>query len=79
MTTKSTDQSQEPIQEELYKKREKIYPREVHGIFALLRNLTMVTLLGLYYGLPWINWDNHQSILFDLPERKFYIFGFTFC
>ncbi|OOZ41165.1 cytochrome c oxidase accessory protein CcoG [Solemya elarraichensis gill symbiont] len=78
MTTKSKDQSQEPIQDELYKKREKIYPREVHGIFALLRNLTMVTLLGLYYGLPWINWDNHQSILFDLPERKFYIFGSTF-
>lgn len=74
MTSNTTD----PSQDELYKKREKIYPREVHGIFALLRNLTMVTLLGLYYGLPWINWDNHQSILFDLPERKFYVFGFTF-
>ena len=77
MTTRATE-NQEPIQDELYKKRQKIYPREVHGIFAMLRNLTMVTLLGLYYGLPWINWDGHQSILFDLPERKFYIFEWTF-
>jgi len=62
----------------LYKKREKIYPREVHGIFANLRNLAMITLLGLYYGLAWVDWDGHQSVLFDLPARKFHIFGWTF-
>jgi cytochrome c oxidase accessory protein FixG len=28
--------------------------------------------------LPWVNWDGHQSVLFDLPARKFYIFGLTF-
>ena len=62
----------------LYKKREKIYPREVKGIFANLRNGAMVFLLGLYYALPWLNWDGHQSVLFDLPARKFYIFSWTF-
>jgi cytochrome c oxidase accessory protein FixG len=62
----------------LYKKREKIYPREVHGLFANLRVIAMVVLLGLYYGLAWINLDGRQSVLFDLPERKFYIFGWTF-
>ena len=67
-----------PIEQELYKKREKIYPREVHGIFAVLRNLAMAALLGLYYGLAWIDWNGHQAVLFDLPARKFYIFGFTF-
>ncbi|MFM1891143.1 MAG: hypothetical protein RLZ44_220 [Pseudomonadota bacterium] len=69
---------QAPIEQELYKKREKIYPREVHGIFAVLRNLAMVALLGLYYGLAWINWNGQQVVLFDLPARKFHIFGFTF-
>ena len=67
-----------PVEQELYKKRQKIYPREVHGIFALLRNLAMLALLGLFYGLCWIQWDGHQAVLFDLPARKFYIFGLTF-
>ncbi|NNJ64934.1 MAG: cytochrome c oxidase accessory protein CcoG [Xanthomonadales bacterium] len=35
-------------------------------------------LLGLYYVLPWININGNQSVLFDLPARKFYIFGMTF-
>jgi len=63
---------------DLYKKREKIYPREVHGIFATMRNLAMVALLGIFYVLPWFDYDGHQAILFDLPARKFYIFGWTF-
>ena len=75
--TKSTEPDAQ-IDDLLYKKREKIYPREVSGIFALLRNVAMVVLMGLYYGLPWLNWDGRQIILFDLPERKFYIFGATF-
>ena len=70
--------SDDEVAQTLYKKREKIYPREVHGIFAAMRNLAMIVLLGLYYGLPWLKWDGHQSILFDLPARKFYIFGWTF-
>ena len=68
----------EDVEQTLYKKREKIYAREVHGIFANLRNLAVAVLLGLYYGLPWLPWEGHQSVLFDLPARKFYIFGWTF-
>ena len=68
----------EELEQALYKKREKIYPREVHGIFATLRNLAMVVLLGIFYVLPWFNYEGHQAILFDLPARKFYIFGWTF-
>ncbi|NKB37217.1 MAG: cytochrome c oxidase accessory protein CcoG [Gammaproteobacteria bacterium] len=62
----------------LFAKREKIFPREVHGIFAGLRIASVFILLGIFYGLPWISWDGHQSILLDLPARKFYIFGLTF-
>jgi len=62
----------------LYRKDPKVYPRDVTGTFARLRKLAVVVLLGLYYILPWVNWDERQSVLFDLPARKFYIFGLTF-
>ncbi|MDB5937141.1 MAG: ccoG, partial [Massilia sp.] len=29
----------------------------------------------VFYGLPWLNWNGRQAILFDLGARKFYIFG----
>ena len=62
----------------LYRKEAKVYPRDVKGTFASLRKLAMVVLLGLYYIVPWLNWAGHQSVLFDLPARKFYILGLTF-
>jgi len=62
----------------LYRKDPKVYPRDVTGTFASLRKLAVIVLLGLYYILPWINWGGHQSVLFDLPARKFYIFNLTF-
>jgi len=67
---------QEP--EEFYAKHQKIYPRKVTGIFATLRTLGVLVLLGLYYILPWLRWEGHQAVLFDLPARKFYILGLTF-
>lgn len=63
------------IEGELYQKRQKIYPREVHGIFAVLRTAAVLVLLGLYYIVPWLRWDERQAVLFDLPARKFYLFG----
>ena len=35
-------------------------------------------LLGLFYVLPWMQWDGRQAVLFDLPARKFHIFGLMF-
>ncbi|MGB5439247.1 MAG: cytochrome c oxidase accessory protein CcoG [Gammaproteobacteria bacterium] len=61
----------------LYAKAEKIYPREVHGLYARLRTLGVLGLLGIYYGLPWLQWDGHQALLLDLPARKFHIFSIT--
>jgi len=34
--------------------------------------------LGMFYVFPWLRWDGRQAVLFDLPARKFYIFGLTF-
>jgi cytochrome c oxidase accessory protein FixG len=64
--------------ESLYRKEPKVYPRHVTGRFARLRVIAVWVLLGLYYVLPWINVGGNQSVLFDLPARKFYILGFTF-
>ncbi len=68
----------EVVTDESYAKHEKIYPRQVHGLFATFRVLGIFILLGGYYIAPWLQWDGHQAILFDLPARKFYIFSLTF-
>ena len=70
--------TEEDIEQLLFAKREKIYPREVHGIFAALRGAAVIGLLGLYYVVCWLSWDGRQAVLFDLPARKFYVFGLTF-
>ena len=66
------------VEAALFAKREKIYPREVHGVYATLRNTSVMVLLAIYFLLPWLSWDGRQAVLFDLPARKFYIFGLTF-
>ncbi|MCK6370540.1 MAG: cytochrome c oxidase accessory protein CcoG, partial [Gammaproteobacteria bacterium] len=63
--------------ESLYAKRVKIHAREVQGTFDRLRRIAVLVLLGLYYIIPWLRWNDRQAVLFDLPERKFYIFGLT--
>jgi cytochrome c oxidase accessory protein FixG len=68
----------EEIEQSLYTKHQKIYPREVHGIFARLKASSVLFLLGIYYIFPWLQWEGRQAVLFDLPARKFYIFGLVF-
>ncbi len=74
----SATKADDDVEKSLYAKRQKIYPREVHGLFAALRTMGVATLLGLYYFVPWLQWDERQAVLFDLPERKFYIFNMVF-
>lgn len=59
----------------MYKAREEIYPREIQGRYASLRWLCVWLTQLTFYGLPWLNWNGRQSVLFDLGARKFYIFG----
>ena len=61
----------------LYEREEKIYPREMRGRFANLSRLATLVLLGLFYGVPWLQWDDRQAVLFDLPARKFHLLGIT--
>ncbi len=73
----SKDSSQIEFRE-LYVSPEKIYPRQVNGLYAKLRILTVIILLGCYYITPWLTWNGEQAVLFDLPARQFRYFGVTF-
>ncbi|MGR8919527.1 MAG: cytochrome c oxidase accessory protein CcoG [Gammaproteobacteria bacterium] len=73
----TTQQAPTGIEQSLYEKREKIYPREVHGTFAMMRVTGVLVLLGLFYIMPWVTWDGRPAVLFDLPARKFYVFWMT--
>ncbi len=66
------------LDEPLFVAQQKIYPREVSGRFNRLRIAAIACLFGLFYVLPWLTWQGHQAILFDLPARRFYIFGLMF-
>jgi len=61
----------------LYESAIKIYPREIKGRFESLSKLATNVLLGLFYLVPWLMWDERQAILFDLPARKFHLLGLT--
>jgi len=55
--------------------RSKVYPRSVSGVFARWRIVLVVVTQLLFYGLPWLQWNGRQAVLFDLGARKFYLFG----
>ena len=66
------------VEADLYEVRRKIYPRAVHGWWAGWRWAMVWATQVIYYGLPWLSWNDRQAVLFDLGARKFYIFGLVF-
>lgn len=66
------------VETELYEVRKAIHPRWVTGVFAHYRVLLVVLTQLVFYGLPWLTWNERQAVLFDLGARKFYIFGIVF-
>jgi len=67
------------VVESLYEKRKEIYPRQKIGdklaYFQKWRWALVWITQVVYYGLPWLQWNDRQAVLFDLAARKFYIFG----
>jgi cytochrome c oxidase accessory protein FixG len=62
----------------LYEVRRKIYPRAVHGWFAAWRWALVWATQIVFYGGPWLTWNGRQALLFDIANRKFYLFGLVF-
>ena len=59
----------------LYQSQRKIYPRAVTGWFVRWRWALVWATQLLFYGLPWLDWNTRQAVLFDLASRRFYIFA----
>lgn len=55
---------------------ETIHAKRMPGRF---RNLKWVSMSGwlLFFIGPYLQWGGHQALLFDIPGRKFYLFGIT--
>jgi cytochrome c oxidase accessory protein FixG len=76
--TPSPEQKNGEVEQALYAVRQKIFPRAVHGWFANWRIFFVLLTQLVYYGTPWLTWNGRQAILFDLANRKFYIFDWVF-
>jgi len=61
-----------------YTTSNKIYVKEITGFFQKLRSLILWIPMGFYFIAPWIKLHGEPLIYFDLPARKFHLFGFTF-
>ncbi|RZI85314.1 MAG: cytochrome c oxidase accessory protein CcoG [Rubrivivax sp.] len=59
----------------LYKKEDKVYPREVKGLYTQWRWVLVWLTQVVFYGLPWLMWNERQAVLFDLGARRFYLFN----
>lgn len=62
----------------LYAKRTKIFTKSFTGLFRTIRISFGVLLFVLFLGTAWLNWGDRQAVWWNLPERKFYVFGATF-
>jgi cytochrome c oxidase accessory protein FixG len=63
------------IEVSLYESRKKIYARSVKGLFNNWRWAMVWITQIVFYGLPWLMWNNRQAVLFELETRRFYLFG----
>lgn len=75
--TETTIPAQEVVLS-LYKSADKIYARSVSGFFNDWRWVMVWATQLFFYGVPWLQWHGRQAMLFDLDEKRFYIFGLIF-
>jgi cytochrome c oxidase accessory protein FixG len=64
-----------PQEVSFYEKQKKIYIRDVKGWWDNWRWVFVWFTQILFYGTPWLMWNDRQAVLFHLVERKFYLFG----
>ncbi|HQP67701.1 MAG TPA: cytochrome c oxidase accessory protein CcoG [Quisquiliibacterium sp.] len=59
----------------LFESQARIHPRSVSGVFARWRWVMVWVTQAVFYGMPWLQWNGRQAVLFDLLERRFFVFG----
>ncbi|MEN0059690.1 MAG: cytochrome c oxidase accessory protein CcoG [Bdellovibrio sp.] len=55
-----------------------IIPAEVRGFFRRHRDWTQIVLLIIFLLIPWTTINGHQTILINIPDREFALFGVLF-
>ncbi|MFS4457716.1 cytochrome c oxidase accessory protein CcoG [Bdellovibrio sp. HCB2-146] len=55
-----------------------IIPAEVRGFYRRHRDWSQGVLLLIFLLLPWTTINGHQTILIDIPNREFALFGILF-
>ena len=67
--------------QDLYFKRIPVMTRSIKGPFRTFKNAILLVGFSVYFLLPWLPWDRpgapSQSILFDIPGRRYMIFDLT--
>lgn len=65
----------------LYQKRIPIVTRSIKGRFRNFKTAVLVSAYAMFFLLPWLPWARPdapaQAVLFDIPARRFLIFGLT--
>ena len=59
----------------MYSSEGTIHSRAVRGWFAAWRWALVWATQLVFYGLPWLTWNDRPAVLFDLGARRFYIFN----
>ena len=62
----------------LYESGKRIHPKKAEGRFAKLRIAAILATQFVFYCIPWFNWSGRQAVLFDIPNRHFFIFNLSF-
>ncbi|MEA3405100.1 MAG: cytochrome c oxidase accessory protein CcoG [Pseudomonadota bacterium] len=53
-----------------------VHAKRIPGVFRKAKWIIASMWIALFVG-PYLRWDGHQALLFDLPNRQFHIFGLT--
>ena len=62
---------------ERYKPGDQIYVRKNSGFFQKLRQRMNLVYFAFFALLPWLQYNGHQAILFDISEQRFTLWSLT--
>jgi len=62
---------------ERYKPGDQIYVRKNSGFFQKLRQRMNLVYFAFFALLPWLQFNGHQAVLFDISEQRFTLWNLT--
>ena len=62
---------------ERYKPGDQIYVRRNQGFFQRLRQRMNLVYFAFFLLLPWLQFNGHQAVLFDISEQRFTLWSLT--